>query len=160
MAPARLTGEAPVRMAHLLPTACGRLIPRPPDGFRVAVFAGTAGALRGDINIFSGLDKAASRQGDALRENRELSHRRTGRKDDRQEHQRFMVSRWTSSPRHVGGQTPLPSLELGIDPVISGIDSNVGLRGCTALSPGVRPPSRSHGRSIPIRLRALRDSAK
>lgn len=27
---------------------------------------------------------------------------------------------------HVGNQTPLPSLELGIDPVISGIDSNVG----------------------------------
>jgi len=26
----------------------------------------------------------------------------------------------------VGNQTPLPSLELGIDPVISGIDSNVG----------------------------------
>jgi len=28
--------------------------------------------------------------------------------------------------QHVGGRTPLPSLELGIDPVISGIDSNVG----------------------------------
>ncbi|WP_437226793.1 DUF1552 domain-containing protein [Planctomicrobium sp. SH661] len=28
--------------------------------------------------------------------------------------------------QHVGNQTPLPSLELGIDPVISGIDSNVG----------------------------------
>jgi hypothetical protein len=26
----------------------------------------------------------------------------------------------------IGGRTPLPSLELGIDPVISGIDSNVG----------------------------------
>jgi len=28
--------------------------------------------------------------------------------------------------QHVGKTTPLPSLELGIDPVISGIDSNVG----------------------------------
>ncbi len=28
--------------------------------------------------------------------------------------------------QHVGGHTPLPSLELGTEPVISGIDSNVG----------------------------------
>ncbi|XZE54878.1 DUF1552 domain-containing protein [Planctomycetaceae bacterium SH139] len=28
--------------------------------------------------------------------------------------------------KHVGGQTPLPSLELGTEPVITGVDSNVG----------------------------------
>src|SRR6056297_1612365 len=28
--------------------------------------------------------------------------------------------------QHVGGQTPLPSLELGTEPVITGVDSNVG----------------------------------
>src|SRR6056297_3879682 len=28
--------------------------------------------------------------------------------------------------KHIGGQTPLPSLELGTEPVITGVDSNVG----------------------------------
>jgi len=79
------------------------------------------------LNVFSGLDKAASRRGDG--HYAKTANFLTGKP----------VVKTTGKDIGVGGismdqlvaktyghLTPLPSLELGIDPVISGIDSNVG----------------------------------
>lgn len=83
--------------------------------------------LKDSINVLSGLDKAASRRGDGHYAKTanfltgEPVMKTTGRNisaggisiDQLVAHQH-------------GHLTPLPSLEMGIDPVISGIDSNVG----------------------------------
>jgi Protein of unknown function (DUF1552) len=83
--------------------------------------------LKNDVLVFSGLDKANSRSGDG--HYAKTANFLTGLK----------VVKTTGKNIHVGGAsidqlaaskigeaTPLPSLELGIDPVISGIDSVVG----------------------------------
>lgn len=83
--------------------------------------------LKKDIVVFSGLDKAASRQGDG--HYAKTANFLTG----------LPITKTTGKDISVGGPsldqiiasrsghlTPLPSLELGIDPVISGVDSNVG----------------------------------
>jgi hypothetical protein len=83
--------------------------------------------LKGDVNVFSGLDKAHSRSGDG--HYAKTANFLTG----------LNVVKTTGKNINVGNasvdqiiaakqghRTPLPSLELGIDPVISGIDSNVG----------------------------------
>jgi hypothetical protein len=80
-----------------------------------------------DFSVFSGLDKANSRRGDG--HYAKTANYLTGE----------IVAKTTGKDISVGGismdqlvarklghLTPLPSLELGIDPVISGIDSNVG----------------------------------
>ena len=79
------------------------------------------------INIFSGLDKKHSHQGDG--HYAKTANFLTG----------LPVRKTTGKDLSVGGisidqlcaqehghRTPLPSMELGIDPVISGIDTNVG----------------------------------
>ena len=84
-------------------------------------------AFQSSINVLSGLDKAASRRGDG--HYAKTANFLTGEP----------VVKTTGKDISVGGismdqlvaakqgyLTPLPSLELGIDPVISGIDSNVG----------------------------------
>jgi hypothetical protein len=83
--------------------------------------------VRSEVLVLSGLDKPNSRQGDG--HYAKTANFLTG----------FPVAQTTGSELSVGGQsldqfaasrigaqTPLPSLELAIDPVISGIDSNVG----------------------------------
>jgi hypothetical protein len=83
--------------------------------------------FQSSINVFSGLDKAESRGGDG--HYAKTANFLTGKR----------VVKTTGKDIGVGGismdqlaasklghLTPLPSLELGIDPVISGIDSNVG----------------------------------
>lgn len=83
--------------------------------------------MREHFNVFSGLDKAKSRTGDG--HYAKTANFLTGE----------MVTKTTGKDISAGGisldqlvageigrNTPLPSLELGIDPVISGIDSNVG----------------------------------
>lgn len=83
--------------------------------------------LRGDVTILSGLDKKHSHGGDG--HYAKTANFLTG----------MPVAKTTGKDIHAGGvsvdqliasqigkQTPLPSLELGTEPVISGIDSNVG----------------------------------
>lgn len=83
--------------------------------------------VKSEVLVLSGLDKPNSRQGDG--HYAKTANFLTG----------FPVAQTTGREVSVGGQsldqfavgeigaqTPLPSLELAIDPVISGIDSNVG----------------------------------
>lgn len=133
MAPARAAAAAkpPVRMACIyfpngvwekawIPEASG-------TDFALPYSLEPLEALRGDINIFSGLDKAASRQGDG--HYAKTANFLTGEPVAKTTGRNISaggISLDQLTAQHVGGQTPLPSLELGIDPVISGIDSNVG----------------------------------
>lgn len=79
------------------------------------------------ITVLSGLDKANSREGDG--HYAKTANFLTGLKVTKTTGKDISVggiSMDQLAANHVGGLTPLPSLELGIDPVISGIDSNVG----------------------------------
>lgn len=83
--------------------------------------------FKSSLNILSGLDKAASRRGDG-------HYAKTGNfltgepvvKTTGKDISAGGVSMDQLLASRIGHMTPLPSLELGIDPVISGIDSNVG----------------------------------
>lgn len=89
---------------------------------------------RNNLLVFSGLDKQHSHQGDGHYAKTAnfltgLPVRRTAGKDISV----GGVSIDQLCAEQIGHLTPLPSLELGIDPVISGIDTNVGytrLYGC------------------------------
>jgi hypothetical protein len=85
------------------------------------------GPIKSDVLVISGLDKKNSHGGDG--HYAKTANFLTGM------HVEKTVGKNISSggmsldqliAREIGDQTPLPSLELGIDPVISGIDSNVG----------------------------------
>lgn len=79
------------------------------------------------VNVFSGLDKAASRRGDG--HYAKTANFLTGEpvtKTTGKDISAGGISMDQLAANHFGHNTPLPSLELGIDPVISGIDSNVG----------------------------------
>jgi len=83
--------------------------------------------FRSSINILSGLDKAASRTGDG--HYAKTANFLTGEpvaKTTGKDISAGGISMDQLAAEHLGHLTPLPSLELGIDPVISGIDSNVG----------------------------------
>jgi hypothetical protein len=79
------------------------------------------------LNVYSGLDKATSRTGDGHYAKTgnfltgKLVNKTTGK-----DISAGGISMDQLAATHCGHLTPLPSLELGIDPVISGIDSNVG----------------------------------
>jgi hypothetical protein len=79
------------------------------------------------INVFSGLDKANSRRGDG--HYAKTANFLTGEPVTKTTGKDISVggiSMDQLAAKELGHLTPLPSLELGIDPVISGIDSNVG----------------------------------
>jgi hypothetical protein len=83
--------------------------------------------LQGEINIFSNLDKKFSHEGDG--HYAKTANFLTGLKVTKTKGKEInvggiSVDQYVASK--LGHLTPLPSLELGIDPVISGIDSNVG----------------------------------
>lgn len=83
--------------------------------------------LRDKLSIFSGLDKAASRRGDG--HYAKTANYLTGQpvnKTTGKDISAGGISMDQLAAQHIGHMTPLPSLELGTDPVISGIDSNVG----------------------------------
>jgi hypothetical protein len=83
--------------------------------------------LRDDLLILSGLDKAHSRQGDG--HYAKTANFLTGMPVEKTTGKNINsggISLDQLVARHVGSQTPLPSLELGTEPVISGVDSNVG----------------------------------
>jgi len=89
---------------------------------------------RKDFLVFSGLDKKHSHQGDG--HYAKTANYLTGlpvRKTPGKDINVGGISIDQLAAQHVGKFTPLPSLELGIDPVVSGIDSVVGftrLYGC------------------------------
>lgn len=87
-----------------------------------------------DMLVFSGLDKKHSHQGDG--HYAKTANYLTGlpvRKTPGKDISVGGISIDQLCAQEIGGLTPLPSLELGIDPVVSGIDSVVGytrLYGC------------------------------
>ena len=134
MAPARVAGataKPPVRMAALyfpngvwqdawIPTETGTDFTLPYSLEPLADF-------KSDINVLSGLDKAASRRGDG--HYAKTANFLTGEpvaKTTGKDISAGGISMDQLVAQELGHLTPLPSLETGIDPVISGIDSNVG----------------------------------
>lgn len=84
-------------------------------------------AHREHLNVISGLDKAASHMGDG--HYAKTANFLTGKpvvKTTGKNISAGGISVDQLAARHVGEYTPIPSLEIGIDPVVSGIDSNVG----------------------------------
>jgi hypothetical protein len=82
---------------------------------------------RAYLNVFSQLDKAASRIGDG--HYAKTANFLTGEpvtKTTGKDISAGGISMDQLAAQRLGHLTPIPSLELGIDPVVSGIDSNVG----------------------------------
>ena len=83
--------------------------------------------IRSDVLVLSGLDKKHSHGGDG--HYAKTANFLTGMpvaKTTGKDISSGGISVDQLIAQHVGDQTPLPSLELGTEPVISGIDSNVG----------------------------------
>lgn len=83
--------------------------------------------FKSSLNVISGLDKANSRRGDG--HYAKTANFLTGEPVTKTTGKDISVggiSMDQLAAQELGHLTPLPSLELGIDPVISGIDSNVG----------------------------------
>jgi len=84
-------------------------------------------AFKSEFSVLSGLDKAASRRGDG--HYAKTANFLTGepvKKTTGKDISAGGVALDQLIASKIGDRTPLPSLETGIDPVISGIDSNVG----------------------------------
>lgn len=85
------------------------------------------GDLKKDVLVLSNLDKKFSHSGDG--HYAKTANFLTGlqvHKTVGKEISAGGISMDQLAAQKIGGLTPLPSMELGIDPVISGIDSNVG----------------------------------
>jgi hypothetical protein len=83
--------------------------------------------VRDEVLVLSNLDKAASHQGDG--HYAKTANLLTGGVVEKTTGSHVNVggaSLDQLAAQHIGRMTPLPSLELAIDPVISGIDSQVG----------------------------------
>ena len=83
--------------------------------------------IRSEVTVLSGLDKKHSREGDG--HYAKTANFLTGLpvvKTTGKNISSGGISVDQLIAKHIGDQTPLPSLEMGTEPVISGIDSNVG----------------------------------
>ena len=83
--------------------------------------------LKNDVVVLSGLDKAASHEGDG--HYAKTANFLTGahvNKTTGRDISAGGISIDQLAAQKYGDATPLPSMELGIDPVVSGIDNNVG----------------------------------
>ncbi|MBI1373727.1 MAG: DUF1552 domain-containing protein [Phycisphaera sp.] len=125
------SARPPVRMACLF-FPNGVWMPswipqKPGDQFDLPFSLKPLDPLKQHVNILSGLDKRNSHEGDGhyAKTANFLTgmhvHKTTGKGINV-----GSVSVDQLAAQRVGHLTPLPSLELGIEPVISGIDSNVG----------------------------------
>ncbi len=97
------------------------------DAFELPPSLQSLDEVRGDVLVLSGLDKKHSHGGDG--HYAKTANFLTGMpviKTTGKDISSGGVSVDQLIAQHVGDQTPLPSLELGTEPVISGIDSNVG----------------------------------
>jgi hypothetical protein len=125
------TGKAPTRMACMyfpngvwqeawIPEATGK-------NFTLPFSLEPLTQFQSSLNVISGLDKAASRRGDG--HYAKTGNFLTGMPVEKTTGKNISaggISMDQLVASRIGNQTPLPSLELGIDRVISGIDSNVG----------------------------------
>jgi hypothetical protein len=130
-AAAATVGKAPVRMACIyfpngvwqeswIPKATGM-------AYETPYSLEPLNRHRAHINVLSGLDKAASRMGDG--HYAKTANFLTGEpvmKTTGKNISAGGISMDQLAAERLGHMTPIPSLELGIEPVISGIDSNVG----------------------------------
>lgn len=146
-------GKPPVRLAclyfpngvwekHWVPTTTG------PD-FQLPTSLEPLKRYRQHLLVCSGLDKAHSRSGDG--HYAKTANFLTGlpvRKTTGKDLSVGGVSIDQYCAQHIGHLTPLPSLELGIDPVISGIDSNVGYTRLYGSYISWRSPSHPVAREI------------
>lgn len=108
---------------------------------------------RQNLLVFSGLDKPHSRQGDG--HYAKTANFLTGlpvRKTTGKDLSVGGISIDQLCAQQIGDLTPLPSLELGIDPVISGIDTNVGYTRLYGSYISWRSPSIPVAREINPRL--------
>jgi hypothetical protein len=109
--------------------------------------------LRDDLLILSGLDKAHSRQGDG--HYAKTANFLTGMPVEKTTGKNINsggISLDQLVAQHVGSQTPLPSLELGTEPVISGVDSNVGYTRLYGSHISWQSPTRPVAKEINPRL--------
>jgi hypothetical protein len=109
--------------------------------------------LRDDLLILSGLDKAHSRQGDG--HYAKTANFLTGMPVEKTTGKNINsggISLDQLVAQHVGGQTPLPSLELGTESVISGVDSNVGYTRLYGSHISWQSPTRPVAKEINPRL--------
>ncbi len=125
------TAKPPVRMACLyFPNGVWQdaWIPKTNGaGFELPYSLEPLADFKSSLNVISGLDKANSRRGDG--HYAKTANFLTGEpvaKTTGKDISVGGISMDQLAAREFGHLTPLPSLELGIDPVISGIDSNVG----------------------------------
>src|SRR5262245_35753618 len=108
---------------------------------------------RSELLVFSGLDKKHSHSGDG--HYAKTANFLTGlpvRKTPGKDINVGGISVDQLCAQEIGGLTPLPSLELGIDPVVSGIDSNVGYTRLYGCYVSWRSPTTPVAREINPRL--------
>jgi hypothetical protein len=96
-------------------------------GFELPFSLSPLDKVQNDVCVLSGLDKAASHQGDG--HYAKTANFLTGahvNKTTGSDISAGGISIDQLAAQKLGDATPLPSMELGIDPVVSGIDNNVG----------------------------------
>ena len=149
--------QAPVRMACLyFPNGVWEKnwFPKEPGSDYEMPFAlEPLAAFKQDLLVFSGLDKKHSHGGDG--HYAKTANYLTGllvRKTAGKDISVGGVSIDQLCAQRIGHLTPLPSLELGIDPVISGIDSNVGYTRLYGSYISWRSPNAPLAREINPRL--------
>lgn len=111
------------------------------------------GELREDVLVLSGLDKKNSHGGDG--HYAKTANFLTGMpvaKTTGKDISSGGISVDQLMAQHVSGLTPLPSLELGTEPVISGIDSNVGYTRLYGSHISWQSPTRPVAKEINPRL--------
>ncbi len=111
------------------------------------------GDLKSEVLVLSGLDKKNSHGGDG--HYAKTANFLTGMpvtKTTGKDISSGGISVDQLMAQHVGGHTPLPSLELGTEPVISGIDSNVGYTRLYGSHISWQSPTRPVAKEINPRL--------
>lgn len=109
--------------------------------------------VKADVTVLSGLDKKNSHGGDG--HYAKTANFLTGMpvtKTTGKDISSGGISVDQLAAQHLAGQTPLPSLELGTEPVISGIDSNVGYTRLYGSHISWQSPTRPVAKEINPRL--------
>ncbi|KAB2649635.1 MAG: DUF1552 domain-containing protein, partial [Verrucomicrobia bacterium] len=151
------TPQAPVRMASLFfPNGVWKekWFPKEPGAdYKLPFSLEPLAKHRQQMLVFSGLDKKHSHQGDG--HYAKTANYLTGlpvRKTPGKDISVGGMSIDQFCAQQIGRMTPLPSLELGVDPVVSGIDSNVGYTRLYGCSISWRSPSTPVAKEINPKL--------
>ena len=151
------TGQAPVRMASLFfPNGVWKEKWFPKEAgadYKLPFSLEPLAKHRQQMLVFSGLDKKHSHQGDG--HYAKTANYLTGlpvRKTPGKDISVGGMSIDQFCAQQIGRMTPLPSLELGVDPVVSGIDSNVGYTRLYGCSISWRSPSTPVAKEINPKL--------